>query len=202
VSEEHKVSIEKLIKELILALGENPERPGLLKTPERVAKTYEKMLEGYSRSLEKEITTFDNSYKYDDLIYSGKIDYFSMCEHHMLPFYGMAHIAYVPSDKIIGLSKLARAVDIFSRRLQEQERLTVQVATELDRLLRPKGIIVLLEGRHFCNTARGVEKASSNMKTIISRGCFKDDEKLYNRFFQIIADPSDYIAKEVPKSKI
>jgi GTP cyclohydrolase I len=187
VSEESKDSIENLVKQLIITFGEDPERPGLLKTPERVAKSFEKMLEGYSRSLENEITTFENAYGYDDLVYSGKIDYFSVCEHHLLPFFGTAHIAYVPTGKIIGVSKLARAVDIFSRRLQEQERITVQVAAELEKLLQPKGVIVMLEGQHFCNTARGVEKVNSNMKTIVSKGCFKDDEKLYDRFFQLMA---------------
>lgn len=186
MSEDNKKSVENLVQQLIVHLGEDPNRPGLLETPKRVAKAYEKILEGYSRSLDKEITTFDNTYAYDDLIYSGKINFFSVCEHHLLPFFGTAHIAYIPTDKIVGLSKLARAVDIFSRRLQEQERITSQVADELQKLLAPKGVIVMLEGRHFCNMARGVEKFDSNMKTITSRGCFKDDEKLYNRFFQLI----------------
>lgn len=174
------------VKELITQIGENPDREGLKETPNRVAKSYTKMLDGYSRSLKDEITTFGNSYDYDDLIYSGKIDFFSMCEHHLLPFFGIAHIAYVPKKRIIGLSKMARAVDIFSHRLQEQERLTVQIANELEGLLDTKGVIVMLDGRHFCNMARGVKKVNSNMKTVVARGCFKEDEKLYDRFFQLI----------------
>lgn len=178
--------IEDLIKKLLAHLGENPERPGLIKTPERVAKVYEKMLEGYSRSLADEITVFDNTHGYDDIVYSGKIDFFSLCEHHTLPFFGIAHIAYVPDEKIIGLSKLSRAVDIFARRLQQQERITHQVAVEIEALLKPKGVMVMLEGRHMCNMARGVEKVNSNMKTVVSRGCFRDD-KLQDRFFKLIS---------------
>lgn len=180
-------TIEDTIKKLLKDLGENPERPGLQDTPKRVAKSYAKMLEGYSRSLEQEITVFDNEYDYDDLIYSGKIDFYSLCEHHMLPFFGVAHVGYIPNEKIIGLSKLARAVDIYSRRLQEQERITMQVASELERLLGARGVIVMLEGQHFCNMARGVEKINSSMTTITAKGCFKEDEKLYDRFLKIAA---------------
>lgn len=186
MNKESSKDIEHIITQLLTALGENPKRSGLLSTPERVAQSYGEILGGYARSLEMELTTFDNEYGYDDMIYSGKINFFSMCEHHILPFFGTAHIAYIPGKKIIGLSKLSRAVDIYARRLQEQERITMQVAEELDRLLQPKGVIVMLEGQHFCNMARGVEKINSNMKTIISKGCFKNDEKLYNRFFQLI----------------
>ncbi len=179
-------SIQDLVKELIVRVGEDPNRAGLKHTPERVANAYQKILEGYSRSLEEEITCFDNSYGYDDLIYSGKIDFFSLCEHHLLPFFGVAHIAYIPKDKIIGLSKLARAVDIYSHRLQEQERLTIQIAHKLEELLDAKGVIVMLEGKHFCNMARGVEKVNSNMKTVTATGHFKEREELYDRFFKLI----------------
>lgn len=187
MSEENRSSIQDLVKQLIMRLGEDTERAGLRETPQRVARAYGRTMEGYSRSLKDEITTFENTYNYDDLIYSGAIDFFSTCEHHLLPFFGTAHIAYVPNKKIIGLSKLARAVDIYSRRLQDQERITVQVADELNALLSPQGVIVMLEGQHFCNMARGVEKARSNMKTIVSRGCFRTDEKMYNRFLKLIA---------------
>jgi GTP cyclohydrolase I len=186
VSTDDQSQIEDLVKQLLIRLGEAPDRAGLVDTPKRVSNAYTKILSGYDRKLEDEITTFDNEYDYDDLIYSGKIDFFSMCEHHLLPFFGTAHIAYVPDKKIIGLSKLARAIDIYSRRLQEQERVTVQVAAELERLLSPKGVIVMLEGQHFCSMARGVEKVNSNMKTIRALGCFKDNEKLYDRFFQLV----------------
>jgi GTP cyclohydrolase I len=191
VSEKLESSIELLIKELIVQAGEDPERSGLIKTPKRAAGAYVKILSGYGRSLKEEITTFDNDYKYDEIVYSGEIDFFSLCEHHLLPFFGRAHIGYIPSDKIIGLSKLARAVDIYSRRLQQQERLTMEVANELDLLLSPKGTIVMMEGKHFCNMARGVEQTNSQMKTIVALGEFKENEKLRNRFFQMSQSPSN-----------
>jgi GTP cyclohydrolase I len=183
--------IKEFVKELVAAYDDDPNRPGIERTPERVAETYKKILGGYERSLEEEVTYFDNAYKYDDLIYSGKIDFFSLCEHHLLPFYGEAHIAYIPNQKIIGLSKLARAVDIYARRLQEQERLTMQIATKLEALVDAKGVIVMLEGKHFCNMARGVEKVNSNMKTVVARGCFKENDQLYNRFFNLISSSSN-----------
>lgn len=175
-----------IVSDLLVALGEDLSRPGIRETPARVAKSYVEMLSGYSRNLQDEITTFENAYGYDDIIYSGEIDFFSLCEHHLLPFFGVAHIAYIPRDKIIGLSKLARAVDIYARRFQEQERITIQIADEIERLIDARGVIVVLEGRHFCSMARGVGKVSSNMKTICSRGLFKESPEQYNNFFKLI----------------
>jgi GTP cyclohydrolase I len=185
MSKEVQPVVEELMRQLMVTLGEDPDRPGLEKTPARASGAYKKILEGYDRSLKKEITTFDNDYEYSELIYSGGIDFFSLCEHHALPFFGKAYIAYVPNDRIIGLSKLARATDIYSRRLQQQERLTTQIANELNDLLSPKGIIVLLEGRHLCNMARGVQQVNSTMITIARHGSF-DDEKKYNQFMQLV----------------
>jgi GTP cyclohydrolase I len=181
-------AIEELTQQLLIHLGEDPTRPGLQDTPQRVAKAYDQMLSGYSRSLKDEITTFENDYEYTDLIYSGGANFTSLCEHHLLPFFGTAHIAYVPNDKIIGLSKLSRAVDIYARRLQQQERITMQVAQELDELLAPKGVIVMLQGKHFCNMGRGVQQQDSVMKTIAARGCFETDPKLYDRFQQLVSE--------------
>lgn len=180
-----KKKISDAIRQLLRAVGEDLECEGLKDTPSRVARAYTEILGGYSRSLKNEITVFENTHGYDDIIYSGNIQFFSTCEHHLLPFYGAAHVAYVPGSKIIGLSKLARAVDIFSRRLQDQERITMQVADELDNLLRPKGVAVFLEGQHFCNMARGVKQCDSNMKTMTFRGVFKDDQTLRDRFMQM-----------------
>lgn len=177
--------ISNIISQLLSALGEDIHREGLKKTPARVAKAYNEILGGYSRSLKDEITVFQNEHHYDDIVYSGKIRFFSTCEHHLLPFYGIAHIAYVPDSHIIGLSKLSRAVDIFSRRLQDQERITMQIANELDNLLHPKGVAVLLEAQHFCNMARGVKQFESNMKTMTFKGAFKDDQTLRDRFIQM-----------------
>lgn len=177
--------ISNIIRQLLSEFGEDLTREGLKKTPDRVARAYSEILGGYRRSLKDEITVFENTHHYDDLIYSGKIRFFSTCEHHLLPFYGTAHVAYVPNEHIIGLSKLARAVDIFSRRLQDQERITVQVADELDKLLQPKGVAVLLEAQHFCNVARGVKQFDSNMKTMIFKGVMKENQSFCDRFIQM-----------------
>ncbi len=178
--------IEDIIISLLTEIGEDTSREGLQKTPQRVARAYTKLFEGYNRSLKSELTVFKNTNGYDDIIYSGRINFSSVCEHHMLPFFGLAHIAYVPGDDIIGLSKMARAVDIFSRRLQDQERITVQIANELDLLLKPKGVAVMLEGQHLCNMARGVEQYNSNMKTLAFRGIFKQSQEFQNRFFHMV----------------
>lgn len=180
-----KERIEEIVRALLVEMGEDVDREGLMDTPRRVAAAYEKLLGGYGRSLENEITVFKNEYRYDDIVYSGDINFFSTCEHHLLPFYGKAHIAYIPNEKIIGLSKLARAVDIYSRRLQDQERITIQIANEIQRLLDAKGVAVMLEGQHFCNMARGVCQVDSNMKTMTFRGLFKDSETLKSRFMEM-----------------
>jgi GTP cyclohydrolase I len=174
--------INGLISELLLAVGEDPKREGLKDTPERVARAYAEVLNGYARSLKEEITVFKNTHNYDDIVYSGKIRFFSTCEHHLQPFFGTAHVAYIPNKYIIGLSKLSRAVDIYSRRLQDQERITMQVANELDTLLKPQGVGVMLEGQHLCNMSRGVHQFDSDMKTMAFTGIFKKDQVLCERF--------------------
>jgi len=177
--------IKTTIHELLISLGENPQREGLVETPKRVAKAYQKILEGYSRNLADEIKVFENSAGYDDLIISSGIEFFSICEHHLLPFWGHATVAYIPDKTIIGLSKLSRAVDIYARRLQDQERITTQVADELMRLLKPKGVAVMLDASHFCNIIRGVEKKDSSMRTLIFRGVMKDNESLQMKFLMM-----------------
>jgi GTP cyclohydrolase IA len=179
--------VEQLTRQLLEALGEDPNREGLLKTPARVARAYTKLFEGYRRSFRDEITVFNNEYGYDDIVYSGQISFFSTCEHHLQSFYGIAHVGYVPDKHIIGLSKLSRVIDIYARRLQEQERITVQAAEELMGLLAPKGVAIMLESQHFCNMARGVQQRTANMKTITFRGVFKDDKQLQERFMQLAA---------------
>ena len=175
-----------LVRELLLTLGEDPSRAGLVETPERVATAYGKLLEGYTRELAQEITVFENTHGYDDLVVSGGIEFYSTCEHHLLPFWGEAAVGYIPDRHIIGLSKLARAVDIYARRLQDQERITMQIADELMRLLQPKGVAVLLRGRHLCNVARGVEKKDSYMTTFQYRGAFRGDSQLQQRFLAAV----------------
>lgn len=177
--------ISQIIKQLILALGEDVGRENLRDTPGRVARAYEEILSGYNRSLSNEITIFKNSHNYKDIVYSGKISFFSTCEHHLLPFFGTAHVAYVPDKHIIGVSKLARAVDIFARRLQDQERITMQVSQEIDELLKPKGVAVFLEAKHLCNMARGTKQTESIMKTLAFTGVFQDNCLLQERFLRM-----------------
>lgn len=177
---------QKAVEQLLFALGQDISRPDLQDTPKRAAKAYVKLLEGYNRKLDEEMTIFPNSNGYDDIIYSGKINFYSTCEHHLLPFFGTAHIAYIPSEHIAGLSKLSRAVDIYSRRFQQQERITVQVADELEKILKPKGVAVLLEGQHLCQAARGVEKVNAHMRTVAFRGAFKTEKTLRSEFLSMI----------------
>lgn len=178
--------LEIVIKDLLSALNVDIQDEGVKGTPKRVAKAYEEILSGYGRELKDEMTVFNNKYMYDDIIYSGKINFFSTCEHHLLPFFGVAHIAYIPNDKLIGLSKLSRAVDIFSRRLSDQERITMQIVNEINNLLKPKGVAVMLEAQHFCNISRGVEKINSNMKTIAFKGTFKENDYLRESFMKMV----------------
>ena len=176
--------VKKAIQDLVRALKPGMTESYLADTPARVVKSYSKILEGYSRDLSEEMTVFPNEDNYQGIIYSGQIKFFSTCEHHLLPFYGTAHVAYVPNENIAGLSKLSRAVDIYARRLQQQERITTEVAQGLEDTLRPKGVAVMLEGVHLCNAARGVQQFTSNMKTIDFRGVFKDSSSLQAQFLE------------------
>ncbi len=182
----NKTNVEKLIYRLLSELESNPDREGLWDTPSRVAKAYAETLSGYDRSLASEMTVFKNEYGYKDIIYSGKINFYSTCEHHLLPFFGEAHIAYIPKDKIAGISKLARAIDIFARRLQEQERITVQVANELEKVLEPLGVAVMLNAKHFCNMSRGVHQQDFELKTFAYRGNFADSTELKSHFLRLM----------------
>jgi len=174
-----------IITDLLKNLVDDFDREGLRETPIRVAKSWTALLEGYDRNFEDEAKTFENTHGYSDMILSGKINFTSICEHHLLPFWGEAYIAYIPQDRIIGLSKLSRAVDIYSRRLQDQERITQQVADEINRYLQPKGVAVLLKAQHFCNIARGVEKPQSNMVTSVFTGEFRESD-YKNRFYEMV----------------
>lgn len=174
--------VSTVVHELLKKLVDDHTREGLVETPERVAKSWSALLEGYHRSFKDEAKTFENTHGYSDIVLSGKINFTSVCEHHLLPFWGEAFVAYIPRDRIIGLSKLSRAVDIYSRRLQDQERITQQVANALEEYLEPKGVAVLLKAQHFCNIARGVEKPQSNMVTSVFTGElqeFSNQQKFY-----------------------
>ena len=168
-------SIETSVTQILTAIGEDPEREGLLRTPERVAKSYGELLEGYRMDPQELINDAIFDVAYDQMVIVRDIEFYSMCEHHMLPFMGRAHVAYIPSDKVIGLSKIPRIVDLFSRRLQVQERMTTQVAEYLDVVLKPKGVAVVVEGLHMCMMLRGVKKHDARMTTSAMVGAFRDD---------------------------
>ncbi len=177
--------IQDHIQALLEAMGEDPKREGLLETPERVSKSYQKLFEGYQKKAENVITVFDNE-GYDEMVIAKDIEFYSMCEHHMLPFFGKAHVGYIPRNKIIGLSKMPRLVDVFARRLQNQERLTKQIADSIDKTLKPKGVGIVLEASHFCMMARGVEKQNTKMTTSASIGLFRDDPRTRAEFLNLI----------------
>lgn len=181
-----KLKIEKAMVEILSAIGEDPQREGLLETPKRVAKAYEKLFSGYGLSASDIMTTFDGE-NYDEMIICKGIDFFSTCEHHLLPFFGQVSIGYIPSNKIVGLSKMPRLVEIFSRRLQNQERLTMQICEALFEALEPKGVGVVITGKHLCTMARGVEKQNSEMTTSAFRGLFKREDKTRSEFLNLIS---------------
>lgn len=178
-------NIEELVSKLISELGEDVSREGLKKTPERVAKSYSDLFSGYGKDPADFLTVFDDE-KYDEMIVVKDIEFYSHCEHHMLPFYGKANIGYIPNGKIVGLSKIPRIVDIFSRRLQNQERITQQVASCIMELLEPKGVGVILEAKHFCMMARGVEKQNSLVRTSAMKGLFKEKDNTRAEFLELI----------------
>ena len=177
--------IEHLIKELLKEIGEDTSREGLLATPARVAKSYEKLFGGYNEDPGKLITVFDNE-GYDEMIIAKDIDFYSTCEHHMLPFTGKAFIGYIPDNKIIGLSKLPRLVEIFARRLQNQERMTKQIADTLNDMLKPKGVGVVIQAEHMCMKARGVEKQNCVISTSSFTGLFIKNQNTRAEFLNLI----------------
>ena len=180
-----KSKIELHVAEIIKLLGEDTTREGLLETPKRVAKAHKKLFEGYGKNPADIMTVFDDE-KYDEMIVVKDIEFFSHCEHHMLPFFGKAHIGYVPNGKIVGLSKIPRIVDIFARRLQNQERLTQQIARSLMELVNAKGVGVVLEAQHLCMMARGVEKQGSSATTSAMIGLFKEKDNTRAEFLNLI----------------
>lgn len=170
--------IEKAVYQLLEAIGENPDREGLLDTPKRVAKMYQELCSGLSRDPKDEFTAVFSE-GHEELVLVKDIPFYSMCEHHLVPFYGHAHVAYLPSrGQVTGLSKLARAVEVAARRPQLQERLTAQIADALDDALAPKGVFVMVEAEHMCMTMRGIKKPGSKTVTTVARGLYKEDAGL------------------------
>jgi len=179
--------IEKSVEDILVAIGEDPEREGLEKTPDRVARAYREMLDGYRTDPIKLVNKALFTVEYDDMVIVRDIEFFSMCEHHMLPFLGRAHVAYLPKDKVIGLSKIPRIVDMFSRRLQVQERMTRQIADFLDILLKPRGVAVVVEAVHMCAMIRGVKKHDARMTTSSMLGAFRTREATRMEFLDNIS---------------
>ena len=180
-----KKIIAQAAKDILRGVGEDLNREGLRDTPERMAKSFEKLFSGYDQDPSEVIREFDSE-DYDQMIICKKIDFFSMCEHHMLPFFGQASVGYIPNKKIIGVSKMPRLVEIFSRRLQNQERLTKQIADTLSNLIKPLGVGVVIEAQHLCMMSRGVEKQNAIMNTSSFAGIFKKNSKTRNEFLQLI----------------
>jgi GTP cyclohydrolase I len=179
-------AMESLVGKMLEAMGEDPRREGLQRTPHRVAKAFAFLTKGYREDVQKVLNSAVFSEKYSEMVIVKNIDFFSMCEHHMLPFFGKAHIAYIPKGKIVGLSKIPRIVEVFSRRLQVQERLTQQIADTLYSALDPEGVGVVIEARHMCMMMRGVEKQNSVATTSAMLGTFRDDVKTRGEFLHLI----------------
>lgn len=186
--------IENAIRDLLSAVGEDPKREGLQRTPERVARMYDELLAGYRIDPEKMINDAIFDVEYDEMVLVRDIEFYSLCEHHMLPFIGKAHVAYLPKGKVIGLSKIPRIVDLFARRLQVQERLTRQISDLLDTTLHPHGVAVVVEGLHLCSMMRGVKKANARMVTSALSGTFSDNEVTRQEFMSHIARGSSGVS--------
>jgi len=182
----NKSRMEQLIQELLKTLGENPGREGLLKTPGRVDRMYRFLTNGYQQDVKQLLNSAVFREKYSEMVIVKDIDFFSLCEHHLIPFYGKCYIAYVPDGKILGLSKLPRLVEMFSRRLQIQERLTQQIADTIFDCLKPQGVGVVMEARHLCMIMRGVEKLNSVATTSAMLGTFRSDVKTRSEFLTLI----------------
>ena len=175
-----------LLRELLVRIGEDPERDGLIRTPERMQKALEYLTQGYSKDPDEVLRGAMFEVSYDEMVIVKDIEMFSLCEHHMLPFFGKVHVAYIPNGKVIGLSKIPRIVDIFARRLQVQERLTVQIAETIQRAILPQGVGVVIEARHLCVMMRGVEKQHSSAVTSHMLGSFRSSQNTREEFLSLI----------------
>jgi GTP cyclohydrolase I len=178
--------MEKLIREILVQIGEDPDREGLAKTPARVAKSFKYLTSGYEKDPMKVLKEALFHEKHDEMVICRDIDYYSMCEHHMLPFFGRVHVAYIPDGKIVGLSKIPRLVEVFARRLQVQERLTCEIAECLMEGLNPLGVAVVMEGLHMCMVMRGVEKQNSYATTSSMLGVFRSEAATRSEFMNLI----------------
>ncbi|ENH97543.1 GTP cyclohydrolase I [Gracilibacillus halophilus YIM-C55.5] len=176
--------VEDHIRGILEEIGEDPKREGLLNTPTRVAKMYKEVFEGVDVPPETALTTTFDAEGYDGMVVVKNIDYYTFCEHHLIPFFGKAHIGYIPDSQIIGLSKFARLVELVAKRPQVQERMTNQIASAIEKVLQPKGVIVSVEGQHLCMCARGVKKPGSKTVTTVKKGCFETSNDLVQEFMR------------------
>ena len=181
--------IEKAVEQILESIGEDPKREGLIKTPHRVAKSFEFLTKGYKQDpkeiLNQALFTTTN----DEMVLVRDIEFYSMCEHHLLPIIGRVHVAYIPNGKVVGLSKIPRIVEVFARRLQIQEQLTEQIADAINETIKPKGVAVVVHARHMCMEMRGVEKINSTTVSSALRGLFKSDMRTRTEFFNLINSP-------------
>src|SRR3954447_21744433 len=180
------IDSKELLREILRRIGEDPNREGLRQTPERIVRSWKEIYGGYAQRAEDVLVTQFQAEQYDEMVLLRNIEFFSTCEHHMLPFSGKAHVAYLPNEKIVGLSKLARLTDMYARRLQVQERLTYQIATELQRVLKPKGVAVMIEAKHQCMCSRGVGKQDGKMITSCLLGGFKENLASRTEFLALV----------------
>lgn len=184
------VSIAPEVEKILRGLGEDPSREGLLRTPERAEEAYRFLTSGYQMSIEKILNGALYTVKYDEMVIVKDIEFFSLCEHHLLPFFGKVHVAYIPREKVIGLSKIPRVVDMFARRLQLQERLTQQVAQTIAEAIDPLGVGVICHARHFCMMMRGVEKQHSGAVTSAMLGAFRNKKETRDEFLSLVSHDS------------
>lgn len=181
-----QAAISEAVRTILESLGEDTDRDGLVRTPDRVARAYDFLTSGYRMNAEDVVNDALFDVEYDEMVICKDIDYFSLCEHHMLPFFGKVHVAYIPNGKVVGLSKMARLVEVYSRRLQVQERLTVQIAEAMETILQPKGVAVVIEGIHLCMVMRGVQKLNSCTISSKMIGEFEANPKTREEFMNLL----------------
>src|SRR5688500_5252288 len=186
MNEQELKEFEKLIRRQLELVGEDPDRDGLLRTPLRMAKSFEFLTEGYRTDPRTVLNDALFEVRSDEMVIVKDIDFYSLCEHHLLPFFGRCHIAYLPTDKVVGLSKLPRLVEVYARRLQVQERMTTEIARTIDELIKPQGVAVVIEAEHLCMAMRGVEKQNSYALTSSMLGAFRDDARTRGEFLDLI----------------
>jgi len=186
----NEIVFEEAVKKMMRYVGEDPQREGLLKTPQRVRKAYEFIFGGYKQDAKKILESALFTSSNDEMVLIKDIEFYSTCEHHLLPIIGRAHVAYIPNGKVVGLSKIPRVVDVFARRMQIQEQLTEQIADAIMETIDPKGVGVVIQARHMCMEMRGVEKINSTTTSSALRGLFKKDEKTRAEFFSLINSPA------------